>query len=115
MHKDLDPNVQPWKQELNTTLERIETLAATHQQDTLTLLAILRSLEDMHRHIRDTWFQDSLPDNRQALYSLLRDIETEGGWPYISRIQLQTILRVWFQTEVVRNLPKSLESQPLDD
>lgn len=115
MDKDLDPSVQPWKQELNTTLERIETLAATHEQDTLTLLAILRSLEHMHRHIRDTWFQDSLPDNRQALYSLLRDIETEGGWPYISRIQLQTILRVWFQAEVVRNLPTSLESELLDD
>ncbi|MBP0027999.1 hypothetical protein [Roseofilum sp. Guam] len=115
MDKDLDPTLQPWEQELNATLERIQSLAATHQKDAVTLLAILRSLEDMHRYIRETWFQDSLPNNRQALYTLLRDMETEGGWPYISRVQLQTILRVWFQAEVIRNLPKSLESEPLDE
>jgi len=115
MDKDLDPNLQPWEQELKVSLEQIRTLAATHQTDVITLLAILRSLEEIHRHIRETWFQASLPDNRQALYALLRDIETEGGWPYISRMQLQTILRVWFQAEVVRNLPQSLESESLDD
>lgn len=115
MDKDLDSTVQPWEQELNTSLERIQALAATNQNDPVTLLAILRSLEEMHSHIRETWFQDSLPDNRQALYTLLRDMETEGGWPYISRIQLQSILRVWFQAEVVRNLPASLESEPLDE
>ncbi|MDJ1178043.1 hypothetical protein PJF56_04115 [Roseofilum sp. BLCC_M91] len=115
MDKDLDPSVQPWEQELSATLERIKTLAALHQEDSVTLLAILRRLEQMHHHIRETWFQESLPDNRQTLYALLRDMETEGGWPYISRMQLQTLLKVWFQAEVNRNLPESLESEPLDE
>jgi hypothetical protein len=37
-------------------------------------------------------FQVSLPDNRQALYALLKDIESQGGWPYIERMKLQSLL-----------------------
>ncbi|WP_353931511.1 hypothetical protein WJM97_02650 [Okeanomitos corallinicola TIOX110] len=56
------------------------------------LLALLRQLESLHKEIRDGIFQDSLPDNRQRLYSLLKDIESEGGWPYIERMRLQAFL-----------------------
>ncbi|MEB3337517.1 MAG: hypothetical protein VKJ46_08655 [Leptolyngbyaceae bacterium] len=56
------------------------------------LLALLRLLEHLHREVRDGLFQESLPDNRQALYSLLREIEAEGGWPYIQRMKLQVLL-----------------------
>lgn len=61
------------------------------QGDTIALLALLRQLEQLHREIRDGAFQESLPDNRQALYSLLKDIESEGGWPYIERMRLQAL------------------------
>ncbi len=62
------------------------------QGDTIALLALLRQLEQLHREIRDGVFQESLPDNRQALYALLKDIESEGGWPYIERMRLQAYI-----------------------
>jgi hypothetical protein len=55
-------------------------------------LEILRALENLHRKICEGPFQDSLPDNRQALYNLLKDIETQGGWPHIPRMKLQRLL-----------------------
>lgn len=77
-------------------LEKIAT--AVHdvgrdcQGDPLALLNLLRQLEYLHRAIRDGAFQESLPDNRRQLYSLLKDIESEGGWPYIERMRLQAFL-----------------------
>ncbi|MEH1819570.1 MAG: hypothetical protein V7L31_10925 [Nostoc sp.] len=62
------------------------------QGDTVALLALLRQLEQLHREIRDGIFQESLPVNRRQLYSLLKDIESEGGWPYIERMRLQAFL-----------------------
>jgi len=67
-------------------------IAQDNQGDSLSLLAILRLLEQVHQEIRDGLFQQSLPDNRQSLYKLLRDIETKGGWPYIYRMKLQSIM-----------------------
>ena len=75
-----------------------EIVAAAHkatqdcQGDAIALLALLRQLEYLHREIRDCAFQNSLPNNRQALYALLKDIESEGGWPYIERMKLQQFL-----------------------
>ncbi|GAB1538287.1 hypothetical protein NUACC21_09450 [Scytonema sp. NUACC21] len=63
------------------------------QGDAIALLALLRKIEQLHQEIREGAFQQSLPDNRQALYSLLRNIESEGGWPYIERMRLQTFLK----------------------
>jgi hypothetical protein len=70
----------------------VKAAAQSHEGDCLTLLALLRLLESLHREISDTLFQASLPTNRQALYALLRDIEAEGGWPYIHRMKLQALL-----------------------
>ena len=60
--------------------------------DVIALLTLLRHLEQLHREIRDGVFQQNLPTNRQRLYSLLRDIESEGGWPYIARMRIQALL-----------------------
>ncbi len=91
--------------QLSTKLQAIATairaLAQSCQEDSLALLALLRCLEELHRELRDGLFQASLPDNRQALYKLLKDIETEGGWPYIERMKLQSFLA---------NLPAELEA-----
>jgi ABC-type antimicrobial peptide transport system ATPase subunit len=70
----------------------VQTVAQQNQGQTVELLAILRLLERLHQDIRDNFFQESLPDNRQALYALLRDIEMSGGWPYIHRMKLQALL-----------------------
>ncbi|OUL30571.1 hypothetical protein [Nostoc sp. 106C] len=70
----------------------VNDVAQSCQGDSIALLALLRQLEQLHRDIRDGYFQETLPDNRQQLYSLLKDIESEGGWPYIERMKLQAFL-----------------------
>jgi serine/threonine protein kinase HipA of HipAB toxin-antitoxin module len=71
----------------------IKKLAEESRGDSLALLALLRLLEGLHREICEGIFQESFPDNRQALYALLRDIEAKGGWPYIRRMRLQDLLK----------------------
>jgi hypothetical protein len=83
---------------LQTIAGTVRELAISHEGDNLAILNILRVLESLHQEIRDGLFQESLPDNRQALYKLLRDIETSGGWPYIHRMKLQWLLS-HFQTD----------------
>jgi hypothetical protein len=86
---DLAPEALPESQEL---IDRFYQLAKDHQEDAQVLLLLLRELEKLHQAIRDDFFQAALPANRRALYRLLRDIETEGGWPFIPRMKLQTLL-----------------------
>ncbi|MEA5582680.1 hypothetical protein VB620_15175 [Nodularia harveyana UHCC-0300] len=78
--------------ELQAIATAVHDVARISQGDTIALLALLRHLEQLHRDIRDSAFQESLPDNRQKLYSLLKDIESEGGWPYIGRMRLKAFL-----------------------
>ncbi len=76
-------------------IDLVQTIRATAQQkegDCLALLELLRLLDTLHFEIRDTLFREALPDNRQRLYRLLKDIEQEGGWPYIKRMQLRELL-----------------------
>jgi hypothetical protein len=78
-------------------LLRIEFLAKTfaeqNRTDTSELLSLLRCLEQVHREICDVHFQSALPTNRQALYTLLKEMEQTGGWPYIPRMHLNRILQ----------------------
>ncbi|HEY9859599.1 MAG TPA: hypothetical protein V6D16_08840 [Candidatus Obscuribacterales bacterium] len=80
------------KQDFQAIAQVVRASAQSYEGDCLTLLALLRLLESLHREISDSFFQASLPTNRQALYALLRDIEAEGGWPYIHRMKLQALL-----------------------
>ena len=89
---------------MNWQLEELElqqiaifvlSVAERCRGNNLALLALLRQLEQLHREIRDGLFQDSLPDNRQDLYALLKDIETTGGWPYIERLRIHELLANW--------------------
>ncbi|NEQ43888.1 MAG: hypothetical protein F6K00_10155 [Leptolyngbya sp. SIOISBB] len=75
---------------LAQTAEQAAIARAGHE---IELLALLRLLEQLHSQIRDDWFQASLPTNRQRLYALLRDIEVNGGWPYIQRMRLHTLVK----------------------
>jgi hypothetical protein len=88
--------------ELQEIEQLVHQLAERSQGDTLELLGILRFLEQLHRDLSESVFQESLPTNRQALYALLKDIEANGGWPYIYRLRLQELLH--------RLEPSSLES-----
>lgn len=80
------------KQELESIAKLVQAVAQESRGNSLELLELLRLLEGLHQEIRDSLFQQSLPDNRQALYALLRDIELCGGWPYIHRMKLQAFL-----------------------
>lgn len=78
--------------ELQQLQQSVRTIAESWRGDTLALLALLRTLEEVHVQVRDELFQASLPNNRQKLYALLRDIEQEGGWPYIPRMKLKRLM-----------------------
>jgi hypothetical protein len=56
------------------------------------LLALLREIETIHRDIQEGPFRQSLPEDRQDLYTLLQTMEKSGGWPYIPRLQLRTFI-----------------------
>jgi hypothetical protein len=77
---------------LQTISTTVQLVAQSYKGDMLALLRLLRMLENLHQEIRDDLFQETLPTSRQALYTLLRDIETEGGWPYIPRMKLKLFL-----------------------
>lgn len=72
--------------------QEVVALAKTHQGESLALLSLLRTLEQLHRNIQNDFFQASLPNNRHELYKLLKDIEETGGWPYIERMRLRSLL-----------------------
>jgi hypothetical protein len=71
--------------------KELHEIARQSQHDPIALLHLLRTLEQVHRDIQDEYFQSALPDSRQALYALLRDIEESGGWPYIQRWKIQAL------------------------
>lgn len=72
---------------------QLRAVAEQCQGDSQCLLSLLRALESLHREIRTELFEPSLPDTRNALYQLVRDIEESGGWPYIERMKLQALLQ----------------------
>jgi hypothetical protein len=69
----------------------ILAIADRSSDDVLALLHLLRTLEQLHHQIQADYFQAVLPDSRQSLYALLREIEENGGWPYIQRFKLQAL------------------------
>ena len=83
---NLDENLE------NIALD-ILNLAEKNQEDSLFLLSLLRSLEEIHRKIRTEMFEPSLPTTRNKLYQLVKDIEEKGGWPYIERMKLQVLIQ----------------------
>ena len=73
--------------------QAVQLAAQKRSGDGKALLALLRQLEGLHRDIRETLFQESLPTNRQRLYFLLKDIEINGGWPYIQRMKIAELVK----------------------
>jgi hypothetical protein len=77
----------------------LHEIADRDREDPIALLHLLRTLEQLHREIQQDYFQSALPISRQALYTLLRDIEENGGWPYIPRWKLQALFANLPETE----------------
>ena len=85
--------------DLEMLSDRIWQVSQAHQDDAESLLQILRVLEALHKRIRDDLFQPALPISRHELFNLLRDIETNGGWPHIYRMKINEICRYLEQPE----------------
>ena len=85
----MNENKNSLQTSLNQLQEEIYEIANKSQDDLWKLLVILRSLEKVHRQIREDMFEPSLPDNRQNLYKFLKEVDESGGWPYIPRMRLQ--------------------------
>lgn len=100
MNNDKDSNIRQLEAKLQAITADIYALANSYQGNSLALLALLRALEQVHREIQENLFQVSLPDNRQALYALLKDMEEAGGWPYIERMRLRSLLENLLEPEV---------------
>ncbi|MEB3341828.1 hypothetical protein [Okeania sp.] len=81
--------------DLQSLTDLVKVVAQNHFGDAMAILAILRTLESLHQEVREGEFQRILPDNRQELYNLLKDIENKGGWPYIPRLKLRHLLQNW--------------------
>lgn len=81
---------------LTEETERVKTLvleiAKDYEGDGPALLTLLRVLEALHWQVREKFFHPALPETRQDLYQLLREIEENGGWPYIERMKLRSLL-----------------------
>ncbi len=92
MEHDQNLTCEDLSWQLQAISNEVKNVAETCEGDVIAILAVLRHLEQLHREIRDGVFQENLPDNRQRLYSLLRNIESEGGWPYIPRMRIQALL-----------------------
>ena len=83
---------QQLQAEWEAIAQQVHDSVASHQGDGVALLGLLRLLEALHREICNGAFQETLPKTRHELYSLLKDIEAEGGWPYIGRMRLRHFL-----------------------
>jgi hypothetical protein len=93
MTQDQDTNFDSSHSVLKDTARDIFALAEKHREDSLFLLSLLRDLEKVHRKIRTEMFEVSLPKTRNHLYQLVKDIEDQGGWPYIERMRLKDLLQ----------------------
>jgi len=88
----LDNQAGPVPLPAQQALASLAELAQDLEGQPEALLALLRSLEQLHRSIQDGPFRSSLPADRNALFRLLSEMERSGGWPYIPRLQLRTFL-----------------------
>lgn len=79
-------------EDLRNLETQIQDIATKTQGNLTQTLALLRCLEQQHRQIRDGQFTQLLPQTRHQLYDLLRDLEEAGGWPYIERMKLHSLL-----------------------
>ena len=92
-------NASNLSHELDPLFKKILAITEQSKGDGGALLEILRQIEDVHRQICEEKFYPALPERRRDLYNLLRDMEEEGGWPYIPRPKLKDVLKALLDAE----------------
>jgi hypothetical protein len=80
------------QEDLNAIAETVNALVKRSDGSSTEILQILRFLEALHRQVCEEHFLPTLPTRRRTLYNLLREIDAEGGWPYIPRMQIRALL-----------------------
>lgn len=102
--------------QLSDDLDNIQTIVNNHAhrsaESTEDLLQLLRLLESLHQNIREELFLKSLPTNRHGLHLLLREIENEGGWPYIPRMRLKALMVNLYAEEASLYAEETSKEQP---
>ncbi len=78
--------------DLTELVQSVHSMAQSRAGNVIALLELLRLIDELHYEVRDTLFHEALPNGRQQLYQLLRDIEQNGGWPHIKRMRLTDLL-----------------------
>ena len=86
------PEDHLFQEDFRAITAHLHQLIDQSQADPVALLKILRFLESLHQEVRELHFQPALPIHRHELYAMLREIEADGGWPYIPRMQLRDLL-----------------------
>jgi hypothetical protein len=86
------PPPAPAAPDLQEPLDALLRIAEQRAQEPEALLDLLRRIEHLHRSIQDGPFRNSLPSDRNGLFTLLSEMESSGGWPYIPRLQLRTFM-----------------------
>jgi hypothetical protein len=114
MNSPLPGDNSQLQSQLDSLVNTVTAIAREHQQDCNGLLLLLRTLENLHRQIREEMFEPSLPNTRKDLYGLLRDIEETGGWPYIERMKLQMLIEKLLANEIgaIESPPKIDNPEP---
>ena len=79
------------KEDLKKLTDNIKEIAEKSEDELFDVLYVLQELESLHRDIRTTMFEPSLPETRHHLYLLMKHLEEMGGWPYIERMRLRDL------------------------
>jgi hypothetical protein len=80
------------QRDFSTIASLIQQLVYQSQGDVIAHLKVLRFLEHLHQDIRESHFQPALPTDRHGLHNLLKEMEAEGGWPYIPKMSLRELI-----------------------
>jgi hypothetical protein len=97
--------------DFSTITALIRKVVDQSKGDAIAQLRVLRFLEHLHQDIRESEFQPALPTDRHGLNNLLKEMEAQGGWPYIPKMNLRALLSY----ELYENIPAdTLESKQPD-
>jgi hypothetical protein len=89
--EQIDQSVSLSLDNIEAISTQIKLLALQSKDDPIEILHILRVLEQLHNEICNDILQPALPNSRHGLFDLLRDIESNGGWPHIYRRNLNQL------------------------
>ena len=89
---------QPLHDRLAPLLQELRAIADQHKNSPDNLLLLLRELEGLHRDVQEGPFRQSLPENRQKLFSLLQTMEMRAVGPTSQGFSCEPSSTCWDRT-----------------